>query len=264
MDFLATVLVVAVNALTGNVGRFAGKMRTERDLASCMSTDRCSEAPRSYSVDSPLISSDLGGMSSSFSLVHVPSISQTVGSPEDFVYLCTLRDGIVVNVRPIQNDDVQRLLEFHLGLSPETRFLRFAHLLGEFPDELIVRLSCVDGDQRMAFVATNVADESTREQIIGVARYDRVRSQIAEMAAVVADRWQGHGLGLILLYHLAMYARRYGYTTFISSMSRWNDHAIRALMHCGLRYTLKQEDEDTLSAAVDITQLDSVGGAFGR
>jgi GNAT superfamily N-acetyltransferase len=178
------------------------------------------------------------------------------------MYLCTLRDSVIVKVRPIQNDDVQRLRAFHLGLSPETRYLRFAHLLGEFPDELISRLSCVDKDERMAFVATNAArepDEPIYEQIIGVARYDRVRQQVAEIASVVADRWQGLGLGPILMYHLAMYARRHGYTTFISTMSRWNDRAIRALIHCGLRYTLKLLDEDTLSAAVDITEIDCVG-----
>ena len=227
-------------------------------------------------MDSPLLSADLGGMSSPVSasslLVHVAAISRAVGAPEDLVYRCTLRDGVEVTVRPIQNDDVQRLRAFHLGLSPETRFLRFAHLLGEFPDELIGRLSCVDRDERMAFVATDAArepvepdrqDEPIDEQIIGVARYDRVRQQVAEIAAVVADRWQGHGLGLILMYHLAMYARRHGYTTFISTMSRWNDRAIRALMHCGLRYTLKQLDEDTPSAVIDLTQLDCVGDVVG-
>ena len=223
-------------------------------------------------MDSHLLSTDVVGLPVSFLMSHVPSVSRAVGAPEDFVYLCTLRDGIVVTVRPIQDNDVQRLREFHLGLSPETRFLRFAHLLGEFPDELISRLSCVDRDERMAFVATDAArepdhpdetDEPIFEQIIGVVRYDRVRQQVAEIAAVVADRWQGHGLGLILMYHLATYARRHGYTTFISTMSRWNDRAIRALMHCGLHYTLKQLDEDTLSAAIDITQLDSVGGAVG-
>lgn len=222
-------------------------------------------------MDSPLLSVDPGGMpsplSSSSSLVHIAAISRAVGAPENLVYLCTLRDGVTVTVRPIQNDDVQRLREFHLGLSPETRFLRFAHLLGEFPDELINRLSCVDRDERMAFIATDTArepDEPSFEQIIGIARYDRVRQQVAEIAAVVADRWQGHGLGLILMYHLAMYARRHSYTTFISTMSPWNDRAIRALIHCGLRYTLKQLDEDTLSAAVDLTQLDGVGGVVGR
>jgi GNAT superfamily N-acetyltransferase len=227
-------------------------------------------------MDSPLLSADLGAMSASLpassSLVHVAAISRAVGAPGNLMYLCTLHNGVSVRVRPIQNDDVQRLRTFHLGLSPETRFLRFAHLLGEFPDELISRLSCVDRDERMAFVATDAArepdkpaepDEPIYEQIIGVARYDRVRQQVAEIAAVVADRWQGYGLGLILMYHLAMYARQHGYTTFISTMSRWNDRAIRALMHCGLPYSLKQLDEETLSAAVDLTQLDCVGGAVG-
>jgi GNAT superfamily N-acetyltransferase len=227
-------------------------------------------------VDAHSLSHDIVGLSAASSLVAVPSISQAIGAATELVYRCTLRNGVAVKVRPIQNDDVQRLGEFHLGLSSETTFLRFAHILGEFPDELIMRLSCVDGDQRMAFVATDVADiadiadigtardmDPPHEQIIGVARYDRVRLQVAEMAAVVADRWQGLGLGPVLLYHLAVYARRHGYTTFISTMSRWNDRAIRALMHCGLRYTLKQLDEDTLSAAVDLTQLDSVGGVVG-
>lgn len=224
-------------------------------------------------MDAHSLSHDIVYLLAASSLAAVPSISQAIGAATDLVYRCTLRNGVAVKVRPIQNDDVQRLEEFHLGLSPETTFLRFAHILGEFPDELIMRLSCVDGDQRMAFVATDVADEADigtardmdppHEQIIGVARYDRVRLQVAEMAAVVADRWQGLGLGPVLLYHLAVYARRHGYTTFISTMSRWNDRAIRALMHCGLRYTLKQLDEDTLSAAVDLTQLDSVGGVVG-
>jgi acetyltransferase len=169
-----------------------------------------------------------------------------------------LHDGVVVTVRPIHDEDVQRLRAFHLSLSPQTIFLRFAHLLGEFPQELAAWLTRVDGDQRMAFVATDAADadDHAHEEIIAIARYDRVRPQVAEMAAVVADRWQGRGLGPILLYRLAVYGRSRGYTTFIALMSSRNRRALRALMRCGLPYLLKQLDEDTLLASVDITQLD--------
>ncbi len=149
-----------------------------------------------------------------------------------------LRDGVVITVRPIHDEDVQRLRAFHLSLSPQTIFLRFAHLLGGFPVELAAWLTRVDGDQRMAFVATDAAADHSHEEIIGIARYDRVRPQVAEMAAVVADRWQGRGLGPILLYRLAVYGRSRGYT-----------------MRCGLPYLLKQLDEDTLLTSVDITQL---------
>lgn len=170
---------------------------------------------------------------------------------------CTLRDGVVVMVRPIRHEDVQRLQAFHLGLSPQTLYLRFGHLLGGFPDALAAWLTCVDGDRRMAFVATDTVDvvASAREAIIAVARYDHVRPLVAEMAAVVADRWQGRGLGPHVLYRLALYARSRGYTTFIGYMSNKNARAVHALVRGALPYTLKYLDAYTLQAAIDITHV---------
>jgi GNAT superfamily N-acetyltransferase len=199
---------------------------------------------------------DVASMPASSPLLPAPSWA--VGQPVDLAGPCMLRDGVVVTVRPIHDEDVQRLRAFHLRLSPQTIFLRFAHLLGEFPQELAAWLTCVDGDQRMAFVATDAEDDHAHEEIIAIARYDRVRPQVAEMAAVVADRWQGRGLGPILLYRLAVYGCSRGYTTFIALMSGRNRYALRALMCCGLPYLLKQLDEDTLLASVDITQLNGL------
>jgi GNAT superfamily N-acetyltransferase len=169
----------------------------------------------------------------------------------------TLRDGAVVIVRPIRDEDVQRLQAFHLALSSRTLYLRFGHLLAGFPDELAAWLTCVDGDQRMAFVATEMVDAvaSASQPIIAVARYDHVRPQVAEMAVVVADRWQGRGLGPQVLYRLAVYARSRGYTTFIGLVRSKNGPALRALTRGVLPYTLEQLDDDTLLAAIDITHL---------
>jgi acetyltransferase len=174
---------------------------------------------------------------------------------------CTLRDGVVVLVRAIRDDDMQRLQAFHLGLTPQTLYLRFGHLLAGFPDELATWLTCVDGDQRMAFVATDSVDAvaSAHQTIIAVARYDYVRPLVAEMATVVADRWQGRGLGPQLRYRLAVYARYRGYTTLIGYVRSTNDHALRALRRCALPYTLKRLDEDTLLATIDITHAQFAG-----
>jgi GNAT superfamily N-acetyltransferase len=171
---------------------------------------------------------------------------------------CTLRDGVVVMVRPIRHEDVQRLQAFHLGLSPQTLYLRFGHLLAGFPDELAAWLTCVDGDRRMAFVATDTVDDvsSAREAIIAVARYDHMRPLVAEMAAVVADRWQGRGLGPHVLCRLAVYARSRGYTTFIGYVSNKNARALHALVRGTLPYTLTYVDENTLLANIDITHID--------
>jgi acetyltransferase len=176
--------------------------------------------------------------------------------PANIAGSCRLHDGTVVTIRPIHDDDVHRLWAFHRGLSPQTIFLRFAHLLGEFPEELAVWLTCVDGDERMAFVATDLSGDLACEQIIAVARYARARPQVAEVAAVVADRWQGRGLGSTLLYRLAAYGRSRGYATFIGYVSSRNARAIHTLMRCNLPHIIKQLDEDMLLASVDITHLD--------
>jgi GNAT superfamily N-acetyltransferase len=170
---------------------------------------------------------------------------------------CTLRDGVVVMVRPIRYEDVQRLQAFHLSLSPQTLYLRFGQLLAGFPDTLAAWLTCVDGDRRMAFVATDTVEEvaSASPAIIGVARYDHVRPLVAEMAAVVADRWQGRGLGPQVLYRLAVYARSRGYTTFIGYVSNKNGRALHALVRGALPYTLTYLDAYTSLAAIDITHV---------
>jgi GNAT superfamily N-acetyltransferase len=128
--------------------------------------------------------------------------------------------------------------------------------VGELPDELIAWLVAVDGNQRMAFVATDATPVVPTDEIIAIARYCHIRPQVAEIAAVVADPWQGRGLGPLLLYRLAIYGRDRGYASFIATLSRWNGRAIRSLTRCELPYTLKRLDEDTLLASIDIAPLD--------
>jgi GNAT superfamily N-acetyltransferase len=61
----------------------------------------------------------------------------------------------------------------------------------------------------MALVAT------LSSQLVGVARYDREEgSEEAEVAFVVADEYQGRGIGTLLLEHLAAFARTRGIKRF--------------------------------------------------
>jgi GNAT superfamily N-acetyltransferase len=238
-------------------------------------------------MDSHTIASQPFSSPEGTALPHLSLPSWEKGLAPDLSGPGRLRDGVVVTVRPIHDDDVQRLRAFHLCLSPQTLYLRFAHVLGGFPWELATWLTCVDGDHRMAFVATDpttaadtatagtasmkvLAKADTNEEsegraqdhetweshgIIGVARYEWVRPQVAEMAAVVADHWQGRGLGPLLLYRLAMYARRRDYATFIALVSSRNERVIRSLKHFLFPFTLKRLDDDTVLVSVDLTLL---------
>ena len=117
-----------------------------------------------------------------------------------------------VTIRPIRPDDWRRLQEFHLRLSPEAIRLRFHAYLRELPDDMAHRFCEVDGYVRVAFVAVSGAPE----RIVGVGRYDRVGTEVAEMAFVVEDAYQRKGIGTTLLNHLLQRARTDGAKTFLA------------------------------------------------
>jgi len=109
-------------------------------------------------------------------------------------------DGQPIQVRPIESGDWQALQRFHRTLSEETVEQRMFESMPELSDERAHHYSCIDGYNRFAIVAID-PDQPT--EIIGVARFDREdEGDVAEYAAVVADRWQGHGIGLALTMRL--------------------------------------------------------------
>lgn len=106
-------------------------------------------------------------------------------------------DGTPVTIRPIRPDDAGRELSFLEGLSRETRYQRLLSARRLLPGELR-RLVHVDFGRDMALVATVTIDGV--EVQTGVARYVRLDDpRRAEFGIVVADAWQGRGLGERLL-----------------------------------------------------------------
>lgn len=121
------------------------------------------------------------------------------------VDLCALPDGRVIVIRPIRPDDQERLRAAHGRLSPLTRYRRFMSAKPELSAADAVYLSVIDGCDHYALVATYLAGDDAEEQIIGVVRFVRLPEdpRAAEFAIVVADDWQGQGVGRELIGRLA-------------------------------------------------------------
>lgn len=146
-----------------------------------------------------------------------------------------LDDGTLVTIRPIRPDDAPRLQAFHTRLSPESIYMRFLEAHPVLFDAEARRFTTVDYENRMALVATR--EEQDQELILGVARYDTFgpnRPDEAEMAIVVEDAYQGHGLGLALLDHLLAYARQHGVRIFVAEVSSENDRMLHFVQRSGL------------------------------
>mgnify|MGYP001567659796 CR=1 FL=1 len=128
-------------------------------------------------------------------------------------------------LRPIDAADTERLIAAHDQLSPEARRLRFFSAHPVMTQEEAAYFTHVDHVDREAFVVT------WQDQIVAVARYDRVGPEEAEIAFVVGDAYQGHGLGSLLLDRLGEHARDVGITRFVADTFGDNRPAIGLLRH---------------------------------
>jgi GNAT superfamily N-acetyltransferase len=142
----------------------------------------------------------------------------------------TLTDGAVVELHPMQPEDAVQLVKFHGTLSPDTTYLRYFSFHPQLSEKELHRFTHVDHTDREALVAV-VGDE-----IVGVARFDRQGDDEAEVAFVIADAWQGRGLGPLLLQHLAERARAVGVKTFVADTLPRNRPMLSVFRHAGLPY----------------------------
>lgn len=164
-----------------------------------------------------------------------------------------LRDGTTTHLRPIRPSDADALQAFHTAQSERSTYLRFFANLDRLPERDLIRFTHVDHHDRVALVA--VAPGETGEQIIGVARYDRVGPDDAEVAFNVADAHHGRGLGSALLEHLAAAARERGIRRFTAEVLPQNGRMIAVFREAG--YEVAQRlDDGIVSVGFDLDPTD--------
>jgi acetyltransferase len=118
-------------------------------------------------------------------------------------YTC---EGKVVRIRPITASDLERERAFISDLSPASRYQRILSSRNKLLPGELERFTHIDYDREMALVATVGHDGA--EQQIGVARYIKEDAgKSAECAIVIADAWQGKGLGECLFRNLISVAK---------------------------------------------------------
>lgn len=127
-----------------------------------------------------------------------------------------LRDGTVASVRPSTGADHEPLRRFFHDLSPVSRGYRF-FVAGEPPFDVLHRLSnSTDPRKALALLASRCVNGDVR--LIAVASYFALTEVAAEVALAVDDRFQGKGIGTLLLERLAAHATGNGFQRFHASM----------------------------------------------
>jgi len=140
----------------------------------------------------------------------------------------TLYDGLAITIRPIRPDDKDRLAAGHQLMSAETQRLRYLMPKPRLTPAELRYLTEVDGEDHVALVA--VADDYP-DATLGVGRFIRLqdRPDTAEFAIVVADAFQGIGLGSAIAEQLAELAVERGIRHFSATVLHENT-TVRALL----------------------------------
>jgi acetyltransferase len=156
--------------------------------------------------------------------------------------------GNDIHIRPIKPTDLELYPQFLARISPDDIRLRFLAPRKYFPDEMLKRLTQLDYDRDMAFVAL---DKKTGA-LAGVGRLcgdpDR---RVAEYALVVRTDLQGHGLGWALLQHIIGYARAEGIGSIEGIVLNENDAMLTMCREFG--FSVRHDPDQPGLSKVELT-----------
>jgi acetyltransferase len=134
--------------------------------------------------------------------------------PQQYVSSWNSKDGTPLTLRPIRPEDEPLMVKFHSKLSEETVYLRYfglPRLQQRVAHERLTRICFNDYDREIALVAIRLEPTTREDEIIGVGRLTKVHGlNQAEFAIVIADQFQGLGLGSKFLSRLVEIGRQEG------------------------------------------------------
>jgi len=152
-----------------------------------------------------------------------------------------LRDGRRIEIRALRPADRTDVVAAVDRMSVKSLYRRFFGLKRHFSEREINFFVNVDFANHVALVA--VVRESGRPAIVGGGRYVVVRPGTAEVAFTVVDKYQGQGIGTVLMRHLAALARNAGLKELIAEVLSENTPMLKVFAKSGLKLETKQEGE---------------------
>ena len=110
-----------------------------------------------------------------------------------------LRDGELVDFRPVKQNDKGTIQKGMLALSSKSRYFRFFSPILKLSDTQLYDFTEIDQHNHVAWMA--LAHNEPEQRGLGIARFIRIQNQpeIAEFGVAVIDSYQHRGLGTILL-----------------------------------------------------------------
>ncbi len=162
------------------------------------------------------------------------------------------KSGIPLVVRPIRPEDAAAHSEAFGKLRPEDIRWRFFSPMRELSPQMIARLTQIDYDREMAFVAMHRLPDG-REEIAGVARLIRDPGGLqggssGEFAVITVPDMKGQGVGSHLMRRLFDWAREQGMAEVVGQVLADNAPMLAFVRGLGFKVRRSPEDDEVYEA----------------
>ena len=151
-----------------------------------------------------------------------------------------LEDGTPVLLRPMKPEDESLVSEFLSNCSEDTVYFRYFKLIKKWTHEMLIRFTQNDYDRELGLMAIGLPPGP--EVMMGVSRMVMAADRsTAEFAVIVADPWQGKGLGEKLIERVIEIARDNGVKSLWGEVLATNLPMLSLVKKVG--FTIKAFDE---------------------
>jgi acetyltransferase len=162
--------------------------------------------------------------------------------PQQLEHTASLRDGRRIFLRPVRPEDEPLIHAYFARMDKEDVRMRFFAPMGKLPHNLAARLTQIDYDRQMAFLAFG-ADAEGKPDGWGVVRLSAdPDNKRAEYAITVRSDVKGIGLGYVLMQTIIDYARNSGIGEIFGLVLRENERMLKIARDMG--FALRGVPED--------------------
>lgn len=146
-----------------------------------------------------------------------------------------LRNGQSLTVRFVEPRDADALQGYFRALTVRSRYNRFLGAVSELPPTQLDHFIHAGEDDRFSVVAVMTIDGF--ETIVGEARYGfDADTGSFEFGLSIDDRWQGQGIGSVLLRNLECRSAAFGANSLFGDTLRSNDVMIGLARKSGFAF----------------------------
>ncbi len=154
-------------------------------------------------------------------------------------------------IRPIRPEDAEAHAALFTRLTPEDIRYRFFSMIRALSQDQIARMTQVDYDREMAFIAVREATGET----VGVCRLVREPyNGSGEFAVLIEPSMKGRGLARHLMQRVMDWARNEGMTSITGQVLSENAPMLAFMRRLGFAIRRMPEEPDVVEASIDLEQ----------